>query len=317
MREYDAQDCSPAAQNRYPDDYSAICWPCILKKMEPNTEIDALDYLNITDDFTSPDTVSTIDESSLWSARFARLLLDELELQRDIRGLDLGCGAGFPLFELAHLHGPTCRFLGIDPWKEAIARAAMKRRVYGLKNVTLIIADAASLPLCANSLDLIVSNLGLNNFHDAPRALAECARVARPGARLALTTNLTGHWTEFYDVFRDSLLANGLNDAIPALDANIAHRGTTESLAGQCEHAGFEVERTVKDRFDLRYLDGSAMLRHQLTRFGFIDSWRKIIGPAHEKPVFADLERRLNERARRENGLRLTVPMLYLEARRV
>jgi len=275
------------------------------------------DYINVSTDFADPNVVSALDESSLWSARFARLLLDELELQPDLRVLDLGCGAGFPLFELANVLGPTCTFVGVDIWPAAIARAAMKRRVYALPNVYLVVADAAHLPFRNATFDLMVSNLGVNNFADAPRAFAECARVAKHGGRLALTTNLSGHFSEFYDIFCGTLLAMNLSDRIPALDAHIAHRGSVESLAKAFEQARFEVERAVEDRFEMRYLDGSAMLRHQLTRFGFIEAWRKIVGPDHERPVFAELERRLNERARRENGLRLTVPMLYLEGRRV
>lgn len=275
------------------------------------------DYLDVKTDFADPTVVAAIDESSFWSHRFARLLLDELELQRDIRILDLGCGAGFPLFELAHVHGPSCTVVGIDIWSTAVARAAVKLRVHALPNVHLALADAAQLPLSNASIDLVVSNLGVNNFADPPRAFAECARITKPGGRLALTTNLTGHFAEFYDVFCATLLALNLADRIPALDAHIAHRGSVESLAKAFEHARFEVERAVEDRFEMRYLDGSAMLRHPLTRFGFIESWRKVVGPDHERPVFAELERRLNERARRENGLRLTVPMLYLEGRRV
>jgi ubiquinone/menaquinone biosynthesis C-methylase UbiE len=36
------------------------------------------------------------DETSFWSARFGALLFDRLEIHRGIRGLDVGCGTGFP-----------------------------------------------------------------------------------------------------------------------------------------------------------------------------------------------------------------------------
>jgi ubiquinone/menaquinone biosynthesis C-methylase UbiE len=60
-----------------------------------------------------------------------------------------------------------------------------------------VIGDAAKLPLRNGSVDLIVSNLGVNNLADSDAALAECARVAKPGGVLALSTNLRGHWSEF------------------------------------------------------------------------------------------------------------------------
>ncbi|HYR30141.1 MAG TPA: methyltransferase domain-containing protein, partial [Thermoanaerobaculia bacterium] len=74
------------------------------------------------------------DETSFWASRFGALLFDNLELRPNVAGLDVGCATGFPLFELAHVHGPSSHFVGIDPWAAAIARAERKREVYGLTN---------------------------------------------------------------------------------------------------------------------------------------------------------------------------------------
>jgi SAM-dependent methyltransferase len=63
------------------------------------------------------------DETSFWSARFGALLFDHLEIRRAIRGLDAGCGTGFPLIELAHLHGASSHFTGIDISVDALERA--------------------------------------------------------------------------------------------------------------------------------------------------------------------------------------------------
>jgi hypothetical protein len=49
---------------------------------------------------------------------------------------------------------------------------------------------------------------------------------------------------------------------------------------------------------------------------GFLPGWREVVEPEDEQEVFATLEARLNEVAQREGGLKLTVPMLYVEARR-
>ena len=129
------------------------------------------------------------DETSFWSARFGALLFDHLEIRRGIRGLDVGCGTGFPLIELAHVHGPSSHFTGIDIWVDALARARAKLELHGLTNVDIIETDAASMPFPDAQFDLVVSNIGINNFADASAALRECRRVAKTGARLVLTTN--------------------------------------------------------------------------------------------------------------------------------
>ena len=62
------------------------------------------------------------DELSFWSSRFGALLFDHLELRPNVIGLDIACGTGFPLFELAHAHGPSSHFTGLDVWPDAIRR---------------------------------------------------------------------------------------------------------------------------------------------------------------------------------------------------
>ncbi|HYI13291.1 MAG TPA: methyltransferase domain-containing protein, partial [Thermoanaerobaculia bacterium] len=173
-----------------------------------------------------PDFAEVYDELSFWGSRFGALLFENLDLRRNIRGLDVACGTGFPLFELAHAHGPSSHFTGIDLWGAAIERARRKLAVYGLTNVDLVEGDAVSMPFDDETFDLITSNLGINNFADPQAAIAECRRVAKPGARLAVTTNLTGHMAAFYDIFRDSVPA----DLVDAVNAQEAHRGTRETI---------------------------------------------------------------------------------------
>ena len=246
------------------------------------------------------------DELSFWSSRFGALLFDNLELRRGIVELDVACGAGFPLFELAHVHGPSSRFVGVDIWKEGLARAAGKIEVYGLTNVEVREADGAAMPFDDQTFDLITSNLGVNNFSDPPAVLRECFRVARAGARLAVTTNLTGHMAGFYEVYRATLRELGREELLPALDAQEAHRGTRGDIERMIVEAGFAVTKVVEDSFDLRFADGTAMLRHSLVQF-FLGGWR---GVTEDEGVWAGIEANLNA----ASPLRFGVPMLYVEA---
>jgi len=257
------------------------------------------------------------DETSLWSARFGLFLLDELELRGGRTVLDLGCGTGFPLFELAHAHGPIGRFVGADVWAEGLRRAGTKATFYALPNAALVRADGARLPFRGGTFDLVVSNLGVNNFEDPRRALSEIARLLRAGGLLALTTNLRGHMEEFYEVYRALLLEKARPDWLARLEANASHRPDEATLVAMAEGADLRVTRLVRRRFTLRYLDGSALLRHALTWIGFLGGWRAVVDPEAEGAVFLELERRLNEKAAREGSLGMTVPALYLEAEKI
>ncbi|MBK6988956.1 MAG: class I SAM-dependent methyltransferase [Bacteroidetes bacterium] len=95
----------------------------------------------------------------------------------DLKVVDIGSGAGFPLIELAERLGNSCKLYGIDPWHNANSRAKQKLRNYGLTNVEIIECNAEQIPFKENSIDLIVSNLGINNFDNPSLVFKECQSV--------------------------------------------------------------------------------------------------------------------------------------------
>ncbi|QBD78738.1 class I SAM-dependent methyltransferase [Ktedonosporobacter rubrisoli] len=271
------------------------------------------DYLRFTYDAESAETASFFDECSLWAARFGLLLLNNLELRPNLQILDLACGTGFPLFELAHSFGSTCQITGVDNWKGGIERARAKLQFYQLANVQLLEADARHLPLPDASFDLIISNLGINNFANPDAVMAECMRVARPKARLVMTTNLSGHMAEFYTAFRATLHELGKSAYLERLAQNESHRGTKEGFVELLQSNDFRIVNVKEEQFQLRYLNGSALLNHHLSKIGFLGGWRQTVKPEDEEQIFAHLENKLNQLAQAQSELRMSVPMLYLE----
>jgi arsenite methyltransferase len=252
------------------------------------------------------------DETSFWSARFGALLFDHMEIRRGIRGLDVGCGTGFPLIELAHLHGASSHFTGIDIWIDALERARVKRELHGLTNVDILKTDVASMPFPDAQFDLVVSNIGINNFPDAGAALRECRRVAKTGARLVLTTNAQGHFAALYALLDAILGESGLQPARDALRREEEHRHSKHALMNLLVENGFTVLRCFEQNFAMRFADGSALLRHSLVKW-FLDGWRQAVGAGNEREVFDILEARLNAAAERDGCVQMTVPMVYLE----
>ncbi len=270
------------------------------------------EYLKYQADLST--LASVFDDLPFWSSRFGMLLFQHLRLSRGIDILDLGCATGFPLFELTNVHGESCRVFGIDPWGDALIHAAHKREGYSIHNVALIQGDGLQLPFLNSHFDLIVSNLGINNFADPLAVLSECYRVMRPQARLVLTTNLKGHMRQFYELYRELLIEFGNFDYLDKLDTHEEHRGTTFSVTGLLQSSGFQITRTIEEQFTLRYLDAQAFFNHWLTRLGFLDGWRTIITPEDELTLFTRLEERLNAIAAEQGELTMTIPMLYVEA---
>jgi ubiquinone/menaquinone biosynthesis C-methylase UbiE len=261
----------------------------------------------------SENFVSTFDELPLWSASFGLLLLKHLELKPNLTVVDIGSGAGFPLMELAARLGTSCKLYGVDPWKNANERAKQKIKNYGLANVELFESSAEKIPLEDNSVDLIVSNLGINNFENPPVVFRECNRVLKPGGKLALTTNLNGHWKEFYSVFEATLQQLGKNELLPLLKKDQEHRGTVESISKLFTENGFTITRHYEESFEMKFLDGSAFLNHYFIKLGWLTTWMGIFPKGELEKIFSALEANLNSHAGKNGGLRLTVPMAFIE----
>lgn len=96
--------------------------------------------------------------------------------------LDL-CAGTMDMTKLLLKAGAT-RVVALD-FSEAMLNQGAARLPPGAP-VEIVVADARSLPLPDASVDGIVCGFGLRNVPDLPLALAECARVLRPGGRLVV-----------------------------------------------------------------------------------------------------------------------------------
>jgi ubiquinone/menaquinone biosynthesis C-methylase UbiE len=258
--------------------------------------------------------LSAQDDFPLWSAPFGLMLLDHIRLGPKIEALDIGFGSGFPLLELAQRLGNSSIVYGIDPHKAAHERTRHKMNVLRIENVRLIGGDASSMPFPDNTLDLIVSNLGVNNFDNPQKIFAECFRVAKPGAQIVLTTNPKGHMDKFYLVFVETLKELDREDLMVDLTAHIEHRLTASKICRLLEQSGFRITGSFQSSFQLCFLDGTTFFRHALIRDGFLEDWKGLVPEHAQKEVFTALEKNLNQVSKNEGKLDLSIPIACIEA---
>jgi demethylmenaquinone methyltransferase/2-methoxy-6-polyprenyl-1,4-benzoquinol methylase len=116
--------------------------------------------------------------------RVISLGLDKGWRRRTVRSLGLGPGA--VVLDLACGTGDLCRELARQGLTPVGADRSAGMLGAARTSAPLVRGDGLALPFRAGALDGIVCGFALRNFAALAPVLAECARVLRPGGRLAL-----------------------------------------------------------------------------------------------------------------------------------
>jgi arsenite methyltransferase len=106
--------------------------------------------------------------------------------------VDIGCGAGTDLLVAARRTGSTGRAIGVDMTEAMRRRATDGAAACTLTNVEVREGDATRLPLHDACVDVVISNGVLNLVPEKERAVAEIARVLKPGGRLQMADIVIG-----------------------------------------------------------------------------------------------------------------------------
>jgi ubiquinone/menaquinone biosynthesis C-methylase UbiE len=121
--------------------------------------------------------------------------LRETGLQQNMQALDVGCGTGAVTRVMARITAPG-RVVGVDMSVSRLEQARKLAAAGGL-DVQFIEGDAQRLPLPSSSFDYAWSRFLFEYLPEPERALAELARVTRPGGTVVVA-DLDGQLERFY-----------------------------------------------------------------------------------------------------------------------
>ncbi len=163
------------------------------------------------------------------------------------RVLDVATGSGDLAAALARAVGPSG-----EAWATDINRAMLERGRDRLLDEGLVVpavqCDAERLPFAEGHFDCVTVAFGLRNMTHKERALAEMARVLRPGGRLVVL-EFSRVWTPLapaYDLYSFRVLpwlgarVAGNADAYRYLAESIRMHPDQATLARMMEGAGLE-----------------------------------------------------------------------------
>jgi ubiquinone/menaquinone biosynthesis C-methylase UbiE len=112
-----------------------------------------------------------------------RLMLERLALGPGEAVLDVGCGPGTDLFDMAELVGPAGSLVGLDA-SEVMIDEARRRAAERDLPVAFHVGEVTALPFADAAFDVCRAARLLEHLPDAGDALSEMVRTARHGGRI-------------------------------------------------------------------------------------------------------------------------------------
>jgi SAM-dependent methyltransferase len=109
--------------------------------------------------------------------------------------VDLGCSSGY-LLEDTRARLPSARLIGVD-----LVAQGLRRAHANVPDARLLLADVCSLPLSDAEADAVLSANLLEHVPDDARALAEIARILRPGGQAVVVVPVGPGNYDYYDRF--------------------------------------------------------------------------------------------------------------------
>lgn len=242
------------------------------------------------------------DRYALVQQKVARRLTEMLygQLQAFESALEVGCGTGMLSQQLSRVQ-PDLQLVLSD-----IAHGMSQYVQQTLPQYPVCDADAAALPFCAASFDLVTSSSVYQWLNDLPNAFAEIARVLRKDGKLALA--LFGEKTlfELRNAHQSVLPAHKVSHVqnFPALDTISAAVGRQFKILSL--RSEFEVEW---------HTDVPALLR-SLKKIGAQNASQQRPQGLASRQVMQAMFSHYNDVYAREGGIPATYEVIYLLARR-
>lgn len=174
---------------------------------------------------------------------------------------DLGIGTGSLAFRALELSPPKM-LIGIDFSSAGlcISRGISRHTMFRDMDVELVRADLERIPLASRSVDVVLSQATINLLPDKATAMKEIARIAKPGARIAIS-----------DAFKTSVCSNqGSWEQCIAGAVTVSEFSTLALDAGLIISGQVDLTQQVRMLVSAKRWDWPEFLEHNMDYRGFL-----------------------------------------------
>ncbi len=236
----------------------------------------------------------------VWREVFDQLVDEHVTLPPEGKILDAECGTGGYAVELSAKLGAKAEVVGVDSSHERLELARAKATVQYLKHIHFAQGSLDALGQADEDFDLVIGDASMLKPERIGAAFSELARVAKPGATVALKLTTRGSFDEFFSIYWEALHDLDLEEVTPQLEGLITERLTVTQAEQLARAAGLKHVRSVTRKEEFDFNDAAAFLSAPLIENSFLDGWLKILPDAKAARQARAAVSRLIDRERHE-----------------
>ena len=229
-----------------------------------------------------------------WGERFAGLMDEHVRVPKEGHALYVAAGTGGHALALKERAGQDLTLIGVDESEARLALARAKAAATKLAEVTEFrAAQLEALAFEDAQFDLVLGDASLVAAERLPEVLAEMARVAAPGATVALTLPTASSFGEFYSVYWEALMNAEMLEQSPVVERLITERPTVAEVEQLAAREGLDLIQSWTNIEEFGYESGEEFLNSPLVKDFLLRDWLEPLGDDEEAraQVLSEVER--------------------------
>lgn len=228
-----------------------------------------------------------------WGERFAELIDENVKLPAKGRALYLGSGTGGHALALQERAGDKLSLTCVEEYEEYLELAGAKATAANAP-LDFQLGRVDQLSFADDEFDVVIGDGSLVAPNRLNGMLHEMARVARPGAAVALALATASSYGEFFSIYWELLHSCGIEEA-SNIENLISELPGVSDIEAAAENAGMEHVTSVSRIEEFRYDSGDQFVNSPLVADFLLKRWTEFLSDECRARVTTEIPRVVDE----------------------